>query len=153
MKKSITILFILLAAINTNAQPKTLVQDKENLFTIDEVTRLDSMLQHYRQQTGKLVLIVTDTADISEATYSNQITKQYVPDSTKKVFVFMLLLSRKNQLLFTAVNEPLRPFVTQELLLEIMNAGIPSLKEKRREESALLICKKAMEFLDGLSEK
>ena len=41
MKKYFTILFILLAAINTNAQPKTLVQDKENLFTIDEITRFN----------------------------------------------------------------------------------------------------------------
>ena len=152
MKNYFIIFFILLAAANTIAQPKTLVQDKENLFTIDEVTRLDSMLQYYRLQTGKMVIIVTDTADISAATYTDQITKQYVPDSTKKIPVFMLLLSRKNQLLFTAVNAPLRPYVTQELLLEIMNAGIPALKEKRREESATQICKKAMEFLNGLPE-
>lgn len=45
------------------------------------------------------------------------------------------------------------PFVNQQLLLNILNAGIPSFKEKRREERALQIFSKAMECLDSLPKK
>jgi len=53
------------------AQTKTLVRDREQLFTEAEVVRLDSMLQQYLSRTGNLLLIATDSLDVSTNTFSN----------------------------------------------------------------------------------
>lgn len=152
--KKIFFLFLMLVSLKAAiAQSPALVLDKEGLFTPNEISRLDSQLQQYRLRTGNIVLVASDTADISSGQYADNLVRAFVPDSTQRTFVFMFLLSRKNQLLFASVNSKLKPYVTDALLLDILQTGIPDIKEKRRAEGTLLICKKAMEFLDGLREK
>ena len=143
--------FTLLITLQVAAQ--THVQDKEQLFTKDEVNRLDSMLQQYHQLTDKIVLIATDSADVNNPSYQNELFQQYFPDSTSKAWVLMLLMSRKSQKIMIVVSKPLLPYISQQLLMDIIGTGIPSIKEKRREEGATIICKKAMEFLNGLPKK
>jgi hypothetical protein len=60
---------------------------------------------------------------------------------------------RKHSLLFSSVNKKTVPFITDQLLVGILETGFASFNEKRRAEGVILICKKAMEFLDGLCEK
>jgi uncharacterized membrane protein YgcG len=149
MKKA---LFLLLPAISviSYAQQPAHVQDKEQLFTRDEVFRLDSLLKQYHDQSGKIVLIATDSADVNKPDYNNELFLQYVPDSTSKAIVLMLLMSRKSQSIKIIITKPLVPYVSPQRILEMIEAGIPAIKEKQREEGAMLICRKAMEFLDGL---
>lgn len=130
-----------------DAQSSKMIQDKERIFTEAEVLRLDSMLQQYHLQSGNFLLIVTDSLDISTDSYSGHFFREYGIDSNSKKAALALMLSRKNGLVFMAANKHLRPFISQEQLIEMLNAGIPSLKEKRREEAARLICEKAMMLL------
>jgi hypothetical protein len=129
---------------------KTLVLDHEKIFTAKEITGLDSILQKYRDATGRVVLISTDTLDVSSGQYTDGIVNRLVTDTANKPFIFMLLLSRKNQLILASVNDKVRPFIKDKSLFEILDAGIPSFKEKRAAEGSGLICKKAMAFLNTL---
>lgn len=143
--------FALLITLQVAAQ--THVQDKEQLFTKDEVYRLDSMLQQYHQLTDKIVLIATDSSEVNNPSYKNELFQQYFPDSTSNKWVLMLLMSRKSQTIMLVVSKPLLPYISQQLLMDIIETGILSIKDKRREEGAAIICKKAMEFLNGLQKK
>lgn len=153
MKKYFALFFALFFTTITNAQQKTLVFDHEKIFTSAELTRLDSMLQEYRKSTGKIVLINTDTLDVSNGAYADNLVLQFVTDSTNKPFIFMLLLSRKNQLILASVNDKVKPFIKDKTLFEILDAGIPSFRVKSVAEGSRLICKKAMEFLNTLPDK
>ena len=157
MKKLFVFLsgLIFFTAVNAQLVPsireqKTLVLDHEKIFTAKEITSLDSILQKYREATGRIVLISTDTLDVSSGYYADNIVNQFVTDTTNKPFIFMLLLSRKNQLILASVNDKVRPFIKDKTLFEILDAGIPSFKEKRTAEGSKLICKKAMAFLNTL---
>ena len=153
MKKYFALFFALFFTTITNAQQKTLVFDHEKIFTPTERIRLDSMLQEYRKSTGRIVLINTDTLDVSNGAYADNLVNQFVTDSTNKPFIFMLLLSRKNQLILASVNDKVKPYIKEKTLFEILDAGIPSFKVKRPAEGSTLICKKAMKFLNTLSDK
>lgn len=154
MKKFLSFYFGFLFLTIANAQPTPLVLDQEKLFTADEVSRLDSMLHAYRQSSGHFVVVVsTDTLDVSPEEYIDRLAKSSYSDNTENSFGYFLLLSRKNQLVFCAVNDNLKPFISQDLLLDILNAGLPSLKEKRTAEGVMMICRRAMEFLDRLPKK
>jgi len=150
--KNVLSLFFIFAFFSTPAQQKSHVQDKENLFSPDEITRLDSLLHQYHQRTANIILIATDSADINDPAYKNELFWQYIPDTTAVEKILMLLMSRKSQAIRIVASKPLQPYLTPEQLLEILDTGVPSIKEKRREEGAMIICKKAMELLDGLSK-
>ena len=150
MKKLFILFSGLLFFTAANAQAKNLVLDHEKIFTAKEITGLDTMLQKYREATGRIVLISTDTIDVSSKYYADNIVTQYVTDTANKPFIFMLLLSRKNQLILASVNDKVRPFIKEKTLFEILDAGIPSFREKRAAEGSGLICKKAMAFLNTL---
>jgi len=160
MKKIFVLFYGLFFFTATNAQlvpsireSKKLVLDHEKIFTTKEFNSLDSMLQKYREVTGRVVLISTDTLDVSSQYYTDNIVNQYITDTADRPFIFMLLLSRKNQLILASVNDKVRPFIKERTLLEILDAGIPSFREKRSADGSRLICKKAMEFLNSLPDK
>jgi hypothetical protein len=153
MKNICTVSIALLFITTTNAQQKSLVADHEKIFTATELTNLDTLLQKYKRSTGKIVLIATDTADVSSGYYTDNLVNQFVTDSTNKPYIFMLLLSRKNQLILASVNDKVKPYIKEKTLYEILDAGIPSFKIKRPAEGSTLICKKAMKFLNVLSDK
>jgi hypothetical protein len=150
MKKLFVLFPGLLFFVMAAAQPKRLVHDHEKIFTAKEITGLDTMLQKYRDATGRIVLISTDTLDVSSQYYGDNIVNQYVTDTANRPFIFMLLLSRKNQMILASINDKVRPFIKERTLLEILDAGIPSFREKRSAEGSMLICKKAMAFLNTL---
>lgn len=150
MKKLFVLFPGLLFFVMVTAQPKKLVYDQEKIFTDKEITGLDTMLQKYRDATGRIVLICTDTLNVSSQYYADNIVTQYVTDTANKPFMFMLLLSRKNQMILASVNDKVRPYIKERTLLEILDAGIPAFREKRSAEGSRLICKKAMAFLNTL---
>jgi uncharacterized membrane protein YgcG len=153
MKKYPALLVGLLFFIAATAQKKTLVLDHEKIFTAKEIASLDSMLQQYRQHSGRIIIISTDTLDVSSAQYATNLVNRFVKGSTNKPYVFMLLLSQKKVMILASVNDKVKPFIKDRTLLEILDAGIPSFKEKRTAEGAKLVCKKAMEFLNKLPGK
>ncbi len=153
MKNIFTVSVAFLFITTTYAQQKSLVVDHEKIFTATERNSLDTLLQKYKRSTGKIVLIATDTADVSSGYYADNLVNQFVKDSTNKPFVFMLLLSRKNQLILASVNDKVKPYIKEKTLYEILDAGIPSFKVKQTAEGSTLICKKAMKFLNTLSDK
>jgi uncharacterized membrane protein YgcG len=153
LMKNFLSLFFIFSFFATPAQQKSHVLDKEKLFSPDEITRLDSLLQQYHQRTANIILIATDSADINDPAYKNELFWQFIPDTTTIEKMLMLLMSRKSQAIRMVASRPLLPYISQEQLLEIIGTGIPSIKEKRREEGATIICKKAMELLDGLPKK
>ena len=153
MKKHPALFVGLLFFIVVTVQKKTLVLDHEKIFTAKEIASLDSMLQQYRQRSGRIIIIATDTVDISSAQYATNLVNQFVKKSINKPYVFMLLLSRKKVMILASVNDKVKPFIKDRKLLEILEAGIPSFKEARSAEGSTLVCKKAMEFLNTLPGK
>lgn len=153
MKKYPALFFGLLFFIAATAQQKTLVLDHEKIFTAKEIASLDSMLQQYRRSSGRIVLISTDTLNVSTRQYADNLVNQFVPEGANKPFIFMLLLSRKNQMILASVNDKVRPFIKERTLLDILDAGIPSFGKKQSAEGSKLICKKAMGFLNTLPGK
>lgn len=153
MKKCPALFIGLLFFIAVNAQQKKLVLDNEKIFTIKEIANLDSMLQQYRRSSGRIVLISTDTLDVSSDQYATNLVNRFVKGSTNKPYVFMLLLSRKKVMILASINDKVKPFIKDRTLIDILDAGIPSFKENRNAEGSMLICKKAMEFLNTLPGK
>ena len=126
--------------------------DKENLLTLQEAKRVDSLLQDYNIKSGNLVAVYTDTADVSINDFRDSVYVLFgVPG--KDIYSYILMLSRRNSQVFSTVNKKATPFSSQQQLIGILEAGIPALKEKRREEGITLICKKAIEFLDKLPKR
>jgi uncharacterized membrane protein YgcG len=146
MKKYPALFVCLLFFISATAQQKKLVLDNEKIFTAKEIASLDSMLQQYWQRSGRIIIISTDTLDISSAQYATNLVNRFVKGSTNKPYVFMLLLSRKKVMILASINDKVKPFIKDRTLLEILDAGIPSFKENRTAEGSKLVCKKAMEF-------
>jgi len=56
-------------------------------------------------------------------------------------------------MILASVNDKVKPFIKDRTLLEILDAGIPSFRERKSAEGSRLICKKAMEFLNSLPVK
>ena len=132
------------------AQSKPLVIDKEKIFSVAESKRLDSMLQQYRKLTGKIILICSDTADVSQAKFTDNLANKYAEGIKPKPYIFMLLLSQKRQHVLVSVNDRIIAAVGQRSLLYILDAGIVSFRENKNEQGATQICRKAMEFLNSL---
>ena len=153
MKKCPALFVALLFFIAVTAQQKKLVLDHEKIFTTKEIASLDSMLQQYRRSSGRIVLISTDTLDVSSDQYATNLVNRFVKGSTNKPYVFMLLLSRKKVMILASINDKVKPFIKDRTLIDILDAGIPSFKENRNAEGSMLICKKAMEFLNTLPGK
>ena len=153
MKKYPVLVFALLFFIAVTAQQKKLVLDHEKIFTTKEIASLDSLLQQYRRSSGRLVLISTDTLDVSTDQYATDLVNRFVKGSTNKPYIFMLLLSKKKVMILASVNDKVKPFIKDRTLLDILDAGIPSFKENRSAEGSKLVCKKAMEFLNKLPGK
>jgi hypothetical protein len=153
MKKYPALFIALLFFIGVTAQQKKLVLDHEKIFTAKEISSLDSMLQKYRRSSGRIVLISTDTVDVSTDQYATNLVNQFVKGSTNKPYVFMLLLSKKKVMILASINDKVKPFIKQRTLLDILDAGIAALKEGRSAEGSMLVCKKAMKFLNTLPGK
>ena len=153
MKKYPALFIALLFFIGVTAQQKKLVLDHEKIFTAKEISSLDSMLQQYRRSSGRIILIATDTANVSTEQYATNLVNQFVKGSTNKPYVFMLLLSKKRVMILASVNDKVKPFIKDRTLLDILDAGIPSFKEGRSAEGSTLVCKKAMQFLNTLPGK
>jgi hypothetical protein len=166
------------AFYNGNAQ--TLLTDKEHLFTSEEIYRIDSMLQNYYKTSGNLIVVCTDTLDVSTKTYKDSLISLYTGNLPNKPYAVFLLLSRKNSIIqlesndlskdssekkdtidLVKVNAEKPPSIyptndTKERLddfMKIVSYGVPALKEKKREEGVMIICKKAMEFLNALPKR
>ena len=114
---------------------------------------VDSLLQAYRNKSGNLVVVYTDTSDISAEGFAASVQMRYGSPATDGYYSFILLMSRKNSLLFASVNSHTLPFVNDQLLLGLLEPGFQSLKEKRRAEGVTRICMKAIEFLEQLPKK
>ena len=153
MKKYPALFVVLLFFLAATAQQKKLVLDHEKIFTAKEIASLDSMLQQYRRSSGRIILISTDTLDVSTGQYATNLVNQFVKVSTNKPYVFMLLLSKKKVMILASVNDKVKPFIKDRTLLDILDAGIPSFKKGRSAEGSMLVCKKAMEFLNTLPGK
>ena len=153
MKKYPALFVALLFFIAVTAQQQKLVFDHEKIFTTKEIASIDSILQQYRRSSGRIVLISTDTLDISTERYATNLVNQFVKDSTNKPYIFMLLLSKKKVMILASINDRVKPFIKDRTLFDILDAGIPSFKENRSAEGSKLVCKKAMEFLNTLPGK
>ena len=155
MKKTglATLLLILLCCLispesrSQTAQP--LVFDRESIFTAEEAGRIDSLLQDYFHRSNKIVAVITDTADVSDKAFHSRSIQEIARNAPPKTAVILVLLSRRRSMvnlasseLGTGSPERFREFS------EILAAGIPALKEKRREEGVTLMCMKAMQFLE-----
>ncbi|MGZ4011726.1 MAG: hypothetical protein ACXVLF_12285 [Flavisolibacter sp.] len=180
MKKRLCLFALSLLVLCVNAQQKVLVTDKEHLFTTEETSRIDSLLQGYYKKSGNLIVVCTDTLDVSTKTYKDSLIAVYTGDKLIKPYAIFLLLSRRNSKIQLESNELSRDslgkkdtidltkidneknekaYVTEgtkknlEEFMKIVSYGVPALKEKKREEGVTIICKKAMEFLDALPRK
>jgi hypothetical protein len=153
MKKHILLFTGLVLAAISYSQREPLVLDNEKMFTRAETKRLDSMLQAYRAKTKNIVLIYTDTADLSLRKYPDSLAIKYSPDSLAKPYIFMLLLSREKDLVLASVNDKVLTVIPRPELFKILDAGIPSIQKGRKEEAARLICEKGMLFLDELKKE
>ena len=153
MKKYPALFAAFLFFIAVTAQQKKLVLDHEKIFTAKEIASLDSMLQQYRRSSGRIILISTDTVDISKEQYATNLVNQFVKGNTNQPYIFMLLLSKKKVLILASINDKVKPFIKDRTLLDILDAGIPSFKNSQTAEGSRLVCKKAMEFLNTLPGK
>jgi uncharacterized membrane protein YgcG len=153
MKKYPALFAALLFFIAVTAQQKKLVLDHEKIFTAKEIASLDSMLQQYKRSSGRIILISTDTVDISTEQYATNLANQFVKGNANKPYIFMLLLSKKKVMILASINDKVKPFIKDRTLLDILDAGIPSFKENRSVEGSMLVCKKAMQFLNTLPGK
>ena len=153
MKKYPALFLGLLLAIAVTAQQKKQVLDHEKIFTAKEIASLDSMLQQYRRSSGRIILISTDTVDVSNEQYATNLVNQFVKGSANQPYIFMLLLSKKKVMILASINDKVKPFIKDRTLLDILDAGIPSFKNSQTAEGSRLVCKKAMEFLNTLPGK
>ena len=153
MKKYPALFLGLLLAIAVTAQQKKQVLDHEKIFTAKEIASLDSMLQQYRRSSGRIILISTDTVDVSKEQYATNLVNQFIKGSANKPYIFMLLLSKKKVKILASINDKVKPFIKDRTLLDILDAGIPSFKNSQTAEGSRLVCKKAMEFLNTLPGK
>lgn len=151
-----TLLFTLLIQLCIGyaaAQSVRLVIDKEGLFTAPEEVRIDSVLRAYHNKSGNLVALYSDSADVSEESFGDRVEALFAHDFTDTAYSYILMLSRNHSLVISSLNKKTSPFLNKEFLMNILNAGIPSLKEKRLEEGVLLIFSEAMVYLDSLPKK
>lgn len=146
--KNVFLFIFLIIAIQTSAQ--SYVLDQEKYLKPDEVARVDSMLSAFHKRTGTVLLMSTDSLDINSSDYNNKIFQRYFPDTTSSNRVLMLLMSRKTQFVKIVASKSLLPFIDQVQMLDMINAGAPSLRAKKGEEGVTLILKKAMETIDKL---
>lgn len=180
MKKLFCIPAFSLFLLCANAQKRKLASDKEQLFTTEEINRLDSLLQGYYKKSGNLIVVCSDTLDVTTKMYKDSLIKEYIGDELIKPYAVFLLLSRRNSTIQLESNDlstsspgkedtadPAKKNSekndsaylakkSQETLnefMKIISAGIPAFKEKKREERTTIICLKAMEFLDALPKR
>jgi hypothetical protein len=134
----------------TIAQTKPLMVDKEKLFTDEAASRIDSMLQSYFLHSHNLMVVYTDSINIDAGGYQETMISEFIKDTINAPYALFLYLSKKNGQINLVSNSRLKEYANLNQLMPILGAGIPSLKEKKTEEGVVLICKKAMEFLNGL---
>ena len=136
--------------ITVQTQAQSYVLDMEKYLSAEEVARVDSMLAEFHKRTGKVVLMSTDSLNIHDPSYKNDLFSRYFPDSTSTEKVMMLVMSRKNQLVQITIGRNLLPYFTEQKLTEMIFAGAPALQARRREEGVTIILRKAMEALEAL---
>lgn len=147
MYKFLLAIFLIIT-VQTHAQ--SYVLDIEKYLSPEELGRVDSMLAGFHKRTGKVVLMSTDSLNIQDPLYKNELFSRYYPDSTSSQKVMMLILSRKNQLVQITMGRNLQPFFAEQKITEMIFAGAPALQAKRREEGVTIILRKAMEALETL---
>lgn len=148
--KKLLVIFLTCASLFSSAQQIKFVQDKEGLFTYDEVYSIDSLLQEYYQRTSNVIIIATDSSNVEDTSYKNEFYLQHFTGNNINVVGMMFLMSRKNQRIFLTAPKPLVTYVSQPLLMELIKPGLPAIKEQRREEGVMLICNEIMKFLYDL---
>jgi len=180
MKKTFCVSALSFSIICASAQKTILVTDKEHLFTTGEISRIDNLLQDYNQRSGNLVVVCSDTLDVSTKSYKDSLIEVYTGDKPLKPYAIFVLLSRKNSLIQLQSNDLTKDSLGKghttdaikidsgknetgdaseetkqklEEFMKIVSYGIPALKEKKREEGVTIICRKAMEFLDALPKR
>lgn len=152
--KTLTILFFcLVLLIGANAQQAKWVIDKENLLTTVEIKRIDSALQQYHENSGKFIIVCTDTADVALDGYAQYIYEGFEEIKADQSYVYILMMSRKHQAVISNVSKKIVPYINMEKLIKLMEPGFPLLKEQKREEAILVICNNAMRMLDGLPKE
>ena len=153
MKKYFTFLISVAFLIQVNAQQPKWMLDNESLLTPSEINRIDSILQHYRVSTGKFIIVCTDTSNVTEQAYIEKIYKKYKDVFDPQDYVYILMLSRKHQTVISNVSKRVMPYINQEKLVRVMEPGFQLLKEQKREEAIIVICKNAMKLLDSLPKE
>lgn len=143
-------LFAILLISSVQVSAQLYVLDMEKYLAPEEIGRVDSMLADFHKRTGKVVLMSTDTLNVRDPLYSNELFRRYFPDTTSSEKVLILLMSRKNQLVQMTASKTLLGKINDQMLLEMIRAGAPSLQAKRREEGVTIILKKAMEAMEKL---
>jgi uncharacterized membrane protein YgcG len=153
MTQKLIFLLPLLFFMHANSQQPKWVLDKENLLTAAEINRIDSALQRYHESTGKFIIVCTDTADITAQEYTDPIYSSYKEIIANQSYVYILMLSRKNQEVISNVSSKVAPYTDREKLIKLMEPGFPLLKEQKREEAIMVICNNAVKFLDSLPKQ
>lgn len=152
MKKILFTLTIALSIVCADAQSTRLVIDKESLFTTTEIAHIDSILQAYHNKTGNLMALYTDSADISDLGSGDKAEAIFAHSYADSALSFILMLSRKHSRGVTSINKRTAALVKTQVLGDVLNSGLPLLKEKKREEAVLQIFNNAMKYLDSLPE-
>jgi uncharacterized membrane protein YgcG len=147
--KAFVLLPVLFISVFALAQP--MVQDREGLFSASGKASLDSMLQEYLKKSGIYVLVVSDSADVSNEGYTEAFMGEYGIKAKGKKMALALKMSRRHGSVTVSVNKALKQHMSEQQVTEILNAGVPSLQEKNPEQAARLICEKAMAVLSQLS--
>lgn len=132
---------------------KNFVRDAERIFSAEETARLDSFLTAVNARTGHYIIITTDTADISSGDYTERIARSFVPDTARRVFIFQLLFSRHHSLVFVSANRHLKAHLTEQQILELLEVGVPWLREKKPGLAAWTIADKMNDWLELLSRQ
>ena len=149
---AIVVLSVFLLPQRLPAQ-KNFIRDAERIFSAEETARLDSLLTAVNARTGHYIIITTDTADISSGDYTERIARSFGPDTAQRVFIFQLLFSRHHSLVFVSANRHLKARLTEQQVQEILETGIPWLREKKPGWAAWTIAGKMNDWLELLSRQ
>ena len=121
---------------------RKLASDKEQLFTTEEINRLDSLLQGYYKKSGNLIVVCSDTLDVTTKMYKDSLIKEYIGDELIKPYAVFLLLSRRNSTIQLESND-----LSTKQSLGKRTQLIPPKKNSEKNDSAYL-AKKSQETLN-----
>ena len=154
MKRIVAISIFSLVIVTAHSQVRHFVDDQEKLFLKEEVAGMDSLLAGYYARTGNHVGVVSiDTLMGPLNDFIQQFVQKMGLDKINDKYGMVLFLSRKQSMINIRVNLNLEKFVSDSLLMTIISAGIPDLKEKRTAKGVMEICRAGMNFMDSVAKK